>query len=66
MPAYTRTARGKWKDTVQLGKSTISLIRRSPQTLHSMKACAAGLTYTRLSAKALVIAMIQRASHATH
>ena len=34
--AQVRTILGKWNDTTQFGASTISLIRRSPQTEHSI------------------------------
>ena len=35
-PAYSNTARGKYSDTTQFGRSTISLMRRSAHTLHSI------------------------------
>jgi SAM-dependent methyltransferase len=34
--SYSSTIRGKWNDTTQFGTSTIELMRRSAQTLHSM------------------------------
>ena len=33
---YSKTTRGKYIDTTQFGRSTISLMRKSAQTLHSM------------------------------
>jgi len=35
---YSNTIRGKWNDTTQFGTSTVELMRRSAQTLHSMEA----------------------------
>ena len=36
LSGHSSTMRGKYSDTTQFGWSTISLIRRSAQTLHSM------------------------------
>jgi hypothetical protein len=33
---YSRTIRGKYIETTQFGTSTMELMRRSAQTLHSM------------------------------